>query len=217
VRLAVPRDTSWPPFQAVSRLRVCLHELDRREKRNVRLEDPHHHRDHGPRRRRPFCNAIGQAAGNFVLSKNSVGMAQIKKNAVNSLKVKNGTLMAADFKAGQLRAGPQGPKGDPGAQGPKGDPGAPAATGLTKTVQRYAPLQSVGAGSSAGSTAWCDAGEVATGGGGVTYDGSNQVFLITSAPAPGAVSGKPFGGWGVAVRNTSGSAQNFHAYVVCAS
>ena len=123
-----------------------------------------------------FATPLGQAAGNFVLAKNSVGAAQIKKNAVNGLKVKNGTLMAADFKAGRLRAGPQGPKGDPGPQGPKGDPGAPAATGLTKTVQRYAPLQNVG-----------------------------------------AVSCKPFGGWGVAVRNTSGSAQNFQAYVVCPS
>jgi hypothetical protein len=27
----------------------------------------------------------------------------------------------------------------------------------------------------------------------------------------------PFSGWGVEVRNTSGSAHDFHAYVVCAS
>jgi hypothetical protein len=107
-----------------------------------------------------FATPIGQAAGNFVLSKNSVGTAQIKKNAVNSLKVKNGTLMAADFKAGQLRAGsqgpqgPQGPKGDPGAQGPKGDTGATGSPGLSglefvenaetndhvnKTVSAYCP------------------------------------------------------------------------------
>jgi hypothetical protein len=71
-----------------------------------------------------FATPIGQAAGNFVLSKNSVGTAQIKKNAVNSLKVKNGTLMATDFKTGQLPAGPKGDKGDPGAQGAQGVPGA---------------------------------------------------------------------------------------------
>jgi hypothetical protein len=70
-----------------------------------------------------FATPLGQAASNFVLAKNSVGAAQLKKNAVNSLKVKNGTLVAADFKTGQLAAGPQGPKGDPGPQGPKGDLG----------------------------------------------------------------------------------------------
>jgi hypothetical protein len=62
---------------------------------------------------------IGQAAGRFVLAKNSVGTPQLKKNAVTSVKVKNGSLLAADFKLGQLPAGPQGP------QGPKGDAGAP--------------------------------------------------------------------------------------------
>ena len=50
-----------------------------------------------------FATPLGQAAGNLVLAKNSVGAAQLKKNAVNSLKVKNGTLVAADFKAGQLQ------------------------------------------------------------------------------------------------------------------
>src|SRR5215208_6320524 len=69
---------------------------------------------------------VSYAAG--VLPRNSVGTTQlkkkavtgpkIKKNAVTGVKVKNGTLLAADFKAGQLPAGPQGPKGD------KGDAGA---------------------------------------------------------------------------------------------
>ena len=151
---------------------------------------------------------VGQAAGRLALGKSSVGTAQLKKNAVTSAKVKNHSLLAADFKAGQIPAGPQGPKGDPGAQGPRG---------IMGTVQRYAPIESVPANGWATSTAWCNQGEIATGGGGVTYDGSGSVFLTTSAPAPGAVSGKPFSGWGVSVRNTTGSPQNFHAYVVCAS
>ncbi len=76
---------------------------------------------------------LGHAAGNLILARNSVGATQLKKNAVTGPKVKNGTLLAADFKAGQLPIGPQGPKGDPGAQGPKGDKGdtgAPGAMGL---------------------------------------------------------------------------------------
>lgn len=71
-----------------------------------------------------FATPVGQAASRL-LPKNSVGAAQIKSAAVTGSKVKNGSLMAADFRAGQL---PVGPKGDPGAQGPKGDPGAPGAS-----------------------------------------------------------------------------------------
>jgi len=69
-----------------------------------------------------FATPVGQAASRLVLAKNSVGTAQLKKNAVTGAKVKNGSLLAADFRAGQLPAGPQGPKGD------KGDAGAPGAS-----------------------------------------------------------------------------------------
>jgi hypothetical protein len=67
--------------------------------------------------------AIGQAAAQMILPTNSVGTAQLRPSAVTGGKIKNGTLTAAKFKAGQLPAGSQGPKGDAGAQGPKGDAG----------------------------------------------------------------------------------------------
>jgi hypothetical protein len=73
---------------------------------------------------------LGHAAVRMVVPTNSVGTTQIKKNAVTGLKVKNGTLLAADFKAGQLPAGPKGDKGDTGATGPKGDKGDTGATGI---------------------------------------------------------------------------------------
>ncbi len=72
------------------------------------------------------------------LPANSVGAKQIKKNAVRSPDVKNSSLLAADFKAGQLPAGPKGaqgiagptgatgPAGAPGPQGAKGDPCPPS-------------------------------------------------------------------------------------------
>jgi hypothetical protein len=82
---------------------------------------------------------LGHAAGNLILARNSVGAAQLKrnavtgpkirKNAVTSVKVRNGTLLAADFKPGQLPRGPQGPKGDPGPQGAQGVQGAQGAQG----------------------------------------------------------------------------------------
>jgi hypothetical protein len=73
---------------------------------------------------------VGYAA--FKLPNNSVGSKQIKKGAVNSSKVKDASLLAGDFKAGQLPAGArgiQGLKGDPcpasdaNCKGPKGDTG----------------------------------------------------------------------------------------------
>src|SRR3954468_9977992 len=62
----------------------------------------------------------------------------IKDNTVTSADIKNKSLVANDFKPGQLpsasgagagQTGPQGPKGDAGAPGAKGDPGAPGKQG----------------------------------------------------------------------------------------
>lgn len=76
------------------------------------------------------------------LPKNSVGNKQIKKNAVTSVKVKDGSLLARDFKAGQLAAyaaaaggvgatGATGATGPTGPTGPAGPTGATGATGAT--------------------------------------------------------------------------------------
>jgi hypothetical protein len=58
----------------------------------------------------------------------SVGTPQLKTNAVTSAKVKNRSLLAADFKQGQLPRGPRGLRGFPG---PEGTPGAAGAAGPT--------------------------------------------------------------------------------------
>jgi len=81
---------------------------------------------------------VGQAAGRLVLPKNSVGAVQLKKSAVTGLKVKNGSLLAADFKAGQLPSGPQGPKGDAGAQGAQGVQGIQGVSGTARAYGRIA-------------------------------------------------------------------------------
>lgn len=67
------------------------------------------------------------------LAKNSVGTGQLKtgavkvtdiaNNAVSSSKVKNGSLLAVDFKAGQLPQGPAGSAGPAGVAGPAGAAG----------------------------------------------------------------------------------------------
>jgi len=72
------------------------------------------------------------------LPANSIGTKHLKNGAVTALKVKKGSLLASNFKAGQLPKGPQGdagptgppgPKGDTGSTGPQGPQGDPGATG----------------------------------------------------------------------------------------
>ena len=63
------------------------------------------------------------------LPNNSVGKKHLKKNAVVTKKVKDRSLLAKDFKRGQLPRGAQGPAGPAGAQGPQGDPGAAGTPG----------------------------------------------------------------------------------------
>jgi hypothetical protein len=57
------------------------------------------------------------------LPRGSVGTPQLKNNAVNSKKVRNGSLLRADFKRGQLPAGPRGARGLAGPAGPAGPTG----------------------------------------------------------------------------------------------
>lgn len=75
--------------------------------------------------------AVGLPA--YALGVASVGTKHLKDGAVTSAKVRDGSLRAADFKAGQLPAGPRGetgaqgeagPEGEQGPQGPRGDTGA---------------------------------------------------------------------------------------------
>jgi Collagen triple helix repeat (20 copies) len=79
-------------------------------------------------------------AASMALPKNSVGTVQLKNNAVNSSKVADGSLVTADFKPGQVPAGPQGPAGVPGPKGstgpagPKGAAGPTGPTGATGAV-----------------------------------------------------------------------------------
>ncbi len=72
------------------------------------------------------------SAGTAVAAKLITGK-QLARNAVTSPKVKNGSLLKADFKAGQLPAGPAGPTG---AAGPRGATGATGAQGRNRSSRR---------------------------------------------------------------------------------
>lgn len=106
----------------------------------------------------------GEAAWNAVVPRNSVGTLQLKRNAVTARKIApnavrgahvlDGSLVATDFKSGQLPAGPKGDKGDKGAQG---------ATGLSGLVRVTASSPNTSSNKSASVS--CPSGKKVVGGG----------------------------------------------------
>jgi len=58
----------------------------------------------------------------------------LPRNSVTSVQVKDRSLLARDFKAGQLPRGPAGPAGAAGPAGPQG-PAGPAGTGGTAAIK----------------------------------------------------------------------------------
>jgi hypothetical protein len=94
----------------------------------------------------------GTSYAAFVLPANSVGSTQLQQNAVVSSKVKDRSLLARDFKSGQIPEGApgsqgpagsqgpqgvQGPQGQQGVQGPAGSQGPKGDTGTVDTTNFY--------------------------------------------------------------------------------
>jgi hypothetical protein len=144
------------------------------------------------------------------LPRNSVGTAQLKRNAVTSTKVKPFSLLASDFRRGQLPAGPQGPQGPQGPTGPRGPEGPQGPAGATNVTVRVGP-QALGFAS-----ATCAVGEVAVGGGGFADD-TVPTFLSSSSPAPPSAGGTPTGWSAFSARMDGTPSPNAQAVVVCAA
>ena len=98
-------------------------------------------------------NVPKNSVGTPQLQRNAVKAAKLSPNAVRTAHVLNGSLLADDFKAGQI---PQGAKGD------KGDPGSPGVSGH-QIVSNGSELNST---SLKSTFAACPAGKKVTGGGG---------------------------------------------------
>ncbi len=82
-------------------------------------------------------NLPSKSVGTKQLKGKSVGTKQLKPQAVKSNKVKDRSLLAVDFRNGELpvgttgATGPTGVDGQPGATGPQGAVGAPGPQGAT--------------------------------------------------------------------------------------
>lgn len=181
----------------------------------------------------------GTSYAAVVLPKNSVGSKQVRArgitasdlagNAVTSSKIRDGSMLAKDFKAGQLvagargstgAAGPRGATGARGATGENGADGADGAAGATNVVSRVSAAAPVGPAGSTDAMASCLPGERATGGGGWSGN-ALTVPIVSGVPANGA--GAPVGNGTMATQwiatgvNNGGSPSFVQAFVICSA
>ena len=149
----------------------------------------------------------GGAYAQLRIPRNSVGTPQLKRAAVTSAKVKNRSLLARDFRAGQLPAGPRGVEGPVGPAGPAGERGPvgpQGAAGATNVTVR----DDFGTGSA---SVLCAPSEKATGGGG-TVEPPQAGSLIASEPEI-SPTGTP-DGW---FAESSDGGDTVIAWVICAA
>ena len=81
------------------------------------------------RRHLSYANVTATLALFIALGGSSYAALKLPRNSVTSTQVKNGSLLARDFKTGQLKAGPRGPQGVTGPIGPVGPVGPSGAQG----------------------------------------------------------------------------------------
>jgi len=144
-------------------------------------------------------NVPKNSVGTPNLKRNAVTARKIAPNAVRTAHVLDGTLLATDFKPGQI---PQGAKGD------KGDPGAPGLSG----VQVVTAAKSVVSATSAEHSVSCPAGKRVVGGGVST----NKIVL---GAGPFVYTSRPVGNasWNVGMAASPAQSWTLTVYAVCAN
>ena len=78
-----------------------------------------------------YANVMSSIAVFAALGGVGYAALELPRNSVTTREVKNRSLLAKDFKRGQLPRGATGPQGAQGPAGPKGDPGAAGPAGPT--------------------------------------------------------------------------------------
>jgi hypothetical protein len=152
---------------------------------------------------------LGEAAREQLAPRNSVGTAQLRANAVVSSKVRNRSLLAVDFRRGQLPRGPAGPAGPQGPVGPQGTAGAPGVSG--RELRAATSTNDSSAFKTA--SASCPAGKQMLGGG--------VAITPTNASVPVAITTSYFNGtaWVGSARETSpfGGSWVLNVIAICAT
>ena len=118
-------------------------------------------------------SAVASVAG---VPWNSVGTAQLKGDAVVSSRVKNRSLMAVDFKRGQLPRGARGLPGPAGPAGPVGPAGPAGPPGMSQ-LQQVLVNSATDSSSPKTASARCPSGKKAVGGGALPVN-----FSVPGAP-----------------------------------
>jgi Collagen triple helix repeat (20 copies) len=124
------------------------------------------------------------------IKKDGVGASEIKAGAVRSPEVRNFSLLAEDFRRGQLRARPQGPAGEPGPRGPTGEPGPrgpvgePGRQGPAGTARAYGLVNANGTLNAQRSFRVADVVKFGTGLYCVFLDPSIDVSTISAVASP---------------------------------
>ena len=160
------------------------------------------------------------------LPRNSVGTKQLRNGAVVSSKVRNHSLLARDFKRGQLPRGPVGPAGPAGPPGPKGPAGPPGSSG-NLAVSVHEADAAVGPGRRAFAIAACQSGQRAVGGGVYLADSTpdNQDAIMRNAPVVSTggtafkllAAGQTPNAWYGQAYNAGTNGATVHVYVICAA
>jgi Collagen triple helix repeat (20 copies) len=98
-----------------------------------------------------YSNVLATIAVFVALGGSSyAAVSQIAKNSVSTTQVRDRSLLARDFKRGQLKAGPVGPAGPAGGVGPAGSEGQAGPTGAAGPVGPEGPAGSEGPAGEAG-------------------------------------------------------------------
>jgi hypothetical protein len=171
-----------------------------------------------------FLALGGVSYAAVAIPKNSVGNPQLRANAVTTGKIKNGTLLAADFKPGELPRGAtgapgtagvtglQGPQGPQGQQGQKGMPGMPGMPGISNYQVVVNPEIAAPAGTQTSNSADCPADTMVISGGVAIAGGiSTSVNVNSSYPIVNADK------WEAIVNNNSTTPTLFDVVVICAT
>lgn len=138
----------------------------------------------------------------------SVAGRKLKRSTVTSIEVRDQSLLARDFKAGQLPSGPRGAQGPKGDTGPKGEQGATGPAGISGYEIVKGALIVQASGTRLTQTVDCPANKRAVGGGAAVSNVQQSIGSSHPVEPDGTA-------WTVTLNNNSGASQNIQAYAVC--